>query len=194
MSGSKRIGHPRFSVGDDLAGQFVDADVAVVGELRREPGGHALEQGPAWVGGELASTDPSRCRRLKIRLAAEIAVGVCDAAGREGELVQHGQPVEPVVIALVTHLELRWSGPHQGASEPGRNRASYLQVVQARFPVESTEPQVIRRPVHGECTDLPCQLREGQRPNRFGSARVPSSHTPVSVNRANAECLPPAGK
>jgi hypothetical protein len=132
--------HPRFGGGDDRAGQSVDADVAVVGELRGEPGGHPLEQGPAGVGGERAPADPARCRRLKVRLAAEKAVGARDAAGREGERVPHGQAVEPVVVPPVTHLEPRWSGPHQGAGEPRRDRPSDRQVVQAGFPGERTEP------------------------------------------------------
>jgi hypothetical protein len=72
-----------------------------------------------------------------------------DLAGQLGELVQHGQPVEPVVVPPVTHLELRWSGPHQGAGKPGRDRTSDGQVVQASFRVQSTESQVIWRPAHG---------------------------------------------
>ena len=135
--------HPRFGVGNDLVGQFVDADVAVVSELRPEPGSHALKQGPAWVGGELAPTDPTHRNRLKIRPAAEIAVGIRNAAVREGELVQHGQPIEPVIVRPLAHLELRGSSPHQGSGEPGWDRASDRQVVQARFLIQSTEPQVI---------------------------------------------------
>jgi hypothetical protein len=67
----------------------------------------------------------------------------------EGALVPHGQPVEPVVVPPVTHLERRWSGPHQGAGEPGRDRTSDGQVVQAGFPVQRPAPHLRGRPVRG---------------------------------------------
>src|SRR5215204_2652269 len=126
--------HSRFSVGYDFAGQFVDTDIAVVSELRGKPGRYTLEEGSAWVGRELAPADPARSRRLKERLAAQIAVGVCHAAAGKGELVQHREPVEPMVVALLTSLELRWSGPYQGAGEPERQGASDGQVIEAGFP------------------------------------------------------------
>ena len=123
--------HPRLGVGDDLAGQFVDADVAVIRERRREPGGHALEQSPARVGGELAPADPTCGRRLKVSLAAEVAVRVRDAARGEGELVQHGQPVEPVVVCrlLTSNLAgaVRTKVPvSQGGTVPRTGSSSRL--------------------------------------------------------------------
>ncbi len=83
-----------------------DIDVAIVGELGIEDRGDAAEQGAAGVGGELGVGDLAGLLRGGERLALEEAVGIGDGAVREGEAMQHGEPVEPMIIGAGADLEL----------------------------------------------------------------------------------------
>jgi hypothetical protein len=126
VSGEKRTGI-EVSVKDRGARIVGDIDAAIVGELGIEDRGDATEKRPTRVGRELAEGDLAGRLCGAEGFAFEETVGVADGAAREGEAVQHRQPVKPVIVGSVSNLELGGAGTQQRAFEPGWKPALNLQ-------------------------------------------------------------------
>ena len=118
---------------------FVEVDVGVVGELRREHRTHPLEERAAWVRRELRVGDPALVARRAIGAALEEAIGVGNVAVREREAVQHREAVEPMVHGSIADLPFGRAGAKQRSLEPGRKLAPHGETVEMRLLLERIE-------------------------------------------------------
>jgi hypothetical protein len=115
LHGQRRLGHR-----DEALAQPRDVHVGVVRQRagRGEQRLHALEQRAAGVSGELAVDESALLARGAVVAALQEAVAVRSVPVGDREAVQHRQAVEPVVQALLGHLELRRPGAQQRALQP----------------------------------------------------------------------------
>jgi len=70
----------------------------------------ATEQRAAGIGGEFGVGDLAGLFSGAERFALEKAVRIVNAPGPEGEAMEHGETVEPMIIGPLAHLEFRGSG------------------------------------------------------------------------------------
>ena len=179
--------HRRLGEGDRLLRIIGNIDAAIVGELGIEDRGDAPEQRAAGIGGELGIGNLTGLGGGPKRVALEKAIGIAHASSGKGEAVEHGEPVEPMIVGARAHLELRGPGTEQGAGEPGGQRAGDAAGRPARVfrtsasgSLRHRAKRVCRasRPRQNQREELrPRSLRQAQagRPNRAVPRRRPAS-------------------
>ena len=72
----------------------------------------------------------SALARSAIGAALEVAVAVADGPPRDGEAMQHREPVEPVAHALLADLEPGRAGAQQRPLQPHGDLAAQLELIE----------------------------------------------------------------